>query len=203
MKVKRRVCSAALTLAMTLSLLVTMVLPAGAVDYAGGSGTRNDPYLIATAQQLKNFRDQVNAGDRDLCASLIANVDLAGQDWDPIGLSSSGYVGTFEGNGYAIRNLKISRLSAGTSTGGSTLWGGGLFGIVGKGGVVRGLNVDGTISTQDTVSHHPDIGAIAGGNLGTIGICCNSNESVNMMCCPQIIEPLVIVIRGHFEKMLI
>lgn len=63
MKVKRRVCSAALTLAMTLSLLVTMVLPAGAVDYAGGSGTRNDPYLIATAQQLKNFRDQVNAGD--------------------------------------------------------------------------------------------------------------------------------------------
>ena len=117
MKVKRRVCSAALTLAMTLSLLVTMVLPAGAVDYAGGSGTRNDPYLIATAQQLKNFRDQVNAGDRDLCASLIANVDLAGQDWDPIGLSSSGYVGTFEGNGYAIRNLKISRLSAGTSTG--------------------------------------------------------------------------------------
>ena len=30
MKVKRRVCSAALTLAMTLSLLVTMVLPAGA-----------------------------------------------------------------------------------------------------------------------------------------------------------------------------
>lgn len=136
MKVKRRVCSAALTLAMTLSLLVTMVLPAGAVDYAGGSGTRNDPYLIATAQQLKNFRDQVNAGDRDLCASLIANVDLAGQDWDPIGLSSSGYVGTFEGNGYAIRNLKISRLSAGTSTGGSTLWGGGLFGIVGKGGLV-------------------------------------------------------------------
>ena len=90
MKVKRRVCSAALTLAMTLSLLVTMVLPAGAVDYAGGSGTRNDPYLIATAQQLKNFRDQVNAGDRDLCASLIANVDLAGQDWDPIGLSSWG-----------------------------------------------------------------------------------------------------------------
>ena len=171
MKVKRRVCSAALTLAMTLSLLVTMVLPAGAVDYAGGSGTRNDPYLIATAQQLKNFRDQVNAGDRDLCASLIANVDLAGQDWDPIGLSSSGYVGTFEGNGYAIRNLKISRLSAGTSTGGSTLWGGGLFGIVGKGGVVRGLNVDGTISTQDTVSHHPDIGAIAGGNLGTIEEC--------------------------------
>ncbi|MFQ8927773.1 MAG: hypothetical protein ACLR53_07075 [Evtepia gabavorous] len=82
MKVKRRVCSAALTLAMTLSLLVTMVLPAGAVDYAGGSGTRNDPYLIATAQQLKNFRDQVNAGDRP-CASLIANVDLAGQTGTP------------------------------------------------------------------------------------------------------------------------
>ncbi|MFR2156527.1 MAG: S-layer homology domain-containing protein [Evtepia gabavorous] len=169
MKVKRRVCSAALTLAMTLSLLVTMVLPAGAVDYAGGSGTRNDPYLIATAQQLKNFRDQVNAGDRDLCASLITNVDLAGQDWDPIGLSSSGYVGTFEGNGYAIRNLKISRLSAGTSTGAAPL------GAGCSASWARAAWSGGSMWThhlhQDTVSHHPDIGAIAGGNLGTIEEC--------------------------------
>lgn len=65
MKVKRRVCSAALTLAMTLSLLVTMVLPAGAVDYAGGSGTRNDPYLIATAPAAEELPGQVNAGDRN------------------------------------------------------------------------------------------------------------------------------------------
>ena len=43
MKVKRRVCSAALTLAMTLSLLVTMVLPAGAVDYAGAAAPGTIP----------------------------------------------------------------------------------------------------------------------------------------------------------------
>ena len=45
MKVKRRVCSAALTLAMTLSLLVTMVLPAGAgVTVNGVVGTVSDRY---------------------------------------------------------------------------------------------------------------------------------------------------------------
>ena len=168
---RKRLCSAALALVMAVTLTLALAIPAGAVDYAGGSGTRNDPYLIGTAEQLTRFRDQVNAGSSSLCASLVANIDLNGQEWTPIGVSSSGYKGVFDGNGYAIRNLKIDRLSNGTSAGGNTLWGGGLFGIVGTGGVVRGVNVDGTISLQETTSHFPDIGAICGGNLGTIEEC--------------------------------
>ena len=160
-----------LTLAMAITLTLALAIPAGAVDYAGGSGTRNDPYLIGTADQLVRFRDQVNAGESNLCASLVDNIDLGGREWEPIGVSSSGYKGIFDGNGYAIRNLTISRLSNGTSAGGSTLWGGGLFGIVGSSGVIRGVNVDGTISIQESLTHYPDIGAICGGNLGTIEEC--------------------------------
>lgn len=166
---RKRLCSAALALVMAVAL--ALAIPAGAVDYAGGSGTRNDPYLIGTAEQLKDFRDQVNSGNTGLCARLTANIDLAGQTWEPIGLSSAGYTGTFDGSGYAIRNLYITDISTGTSAGGWTLWGCGLFGIVGKGGVVRGVNVDGTIAMKGENRTDIDLGCVAGGNLGTIEEC--------------------------------
>lgn len=168
---KRRVFSGALALAMLLSLLTALVIPAGAVGYAGGSGTRNDPYLIATANQLARFRDEVNDGSSDLCAKLTANIDLAGQSWEPIGMSSRGYTGTFDGSGYAIRNLYVTDVSDGTSSGTWTIWGSGLFGIIGRGGTVRGVNVDGSIAMTGQQKKDVDVGAIAGGNLGTIEEC--------------------------------
>ncbi len=168
---RKRLCSAALALVMAVTLTLALAIPVGAAGYAGGSGTRNDPYLIGTAEQLKNFRDQVNSGNTGLCAKLTANIDLAGQAWEPIGLSSAGYTGTFDGSGYAIRNLYITDISTGTSAGGWTLWGCGLFGIVGKGGVVRGVNVDGTIAMKGENRTDIDLGCVAGGNLGTIEEC--------------------------------
>lgn len=168
---RKRLCSAALALVMAVTLTLALAIPVGAAGYAGGSGTRNAPYLIGTAEQLKNFRDQVNSGNTGLCAKLTANIDLAGQAWEPIGLSSAGYTGTFDGSGYAIRNLYITDISTGTSAGGWTLWGCGLFGIVGKGGVVRGVNVDGTIAMKGENRTDIDLGCVAGGNLGTIEEC--------------------------------
>lgn len=168
---RKRLCSAALALVMAVTLTLALAIPVGAAGYAGGSGTRNDPYLIGTAEQLNNFRDQVNSGNTGLCAKLTANIDLAGQAWEPIGLSSAGYTGTFDGSGYAIRNLYITDISTGTSAGGWTLWGCGLFGIVGKGGVVRGVNVDGTIAMKGENRTDIDLGCVAGGNLGTIEEC--------------------------------
>ena len=168
---RKRLCSAALALVMAVTLTLALAIPVGAAGYAGGSGTRNDPYLIGTAEQLKNFRDQVNSGNTGLCAKLTANIDLAGQAWEPIGLSSAGYTGTFDGSGYAIRNLYITDISTGTSAGGWTLWGCGLFGIVGKGGVVRGVNVDGTIAMKGENRTDIDLDCVAGGNLGTIEEC--------------------------------
>lgn len=96
---RKRLCSAALALVMAVTLTLALAAPAGAADYAGGSGTRNDPYLISTAQQLAQFRDQVNRGDSDLCAKLVADIDLGGQSWEPIGLTRTGYTGTFDGCG--------------------------------------------------------------------------------------------------------
>ena len=164
---KKRFLSILLTLSLLAGLTVGLALPASAASgYAGGSGTQSDPYRIATAQQLAAFRDQVNAGSTGLCAKLTGNIDLQGQAWEPIGLTSSGYTGTFDGSGYAIRNLYITDVSTGTSSGSWTLWGCGLFGIVGSRGVVRGVNVDGTIAMKGTNATDVDLGCIAGGQPG-------------------------------------
>lgn len=167
----RRILS--LALACVLGAMLLPVMPAqAAADFDGGSGTANDPYIISTAEQLGRFRDLVNGGQETICAQVVDNLDMEMRDWVSIGLSSRGYRGTFDGNGYAIRNLKIDRYSSGTTVdSGSTLYGGGLFGIVGRGGVVRHVNVDGVVSANGTVYNCPDIGAVCGGNMGTVEEC--------------------------------
>ena len=70
---KKRMLSLLLVLVMLLGLLPTAALAAPA---SGGSGTAADPYLIATAQDLVDFRDEVNGSSKKstskLCAKLTA-----------------------------------------------------------------------------------------------------------------------------------
>jgi len=167
----KRILSVFLSLVMLASLLTVAVIPASAVTFDGGDGSRDNPYLISTKAQLEAFRDLVNGGSRSICGALTGNIDLQNDEWTPIGLSSSGYTGTFDGNGYAIKNMQLSRASNGTSSGGSTLYGSGLFGIVGSGGVVKRVNVAGTVSINAESKVNLDIGIICGGNLGTIEEC--------------------------------
>jgi len=164
---KKRIISLFMTLAMLAGLLAVTAVPASAASFDGGDGSRDDPYLISTAAQLETFRDLVNGGKRSLCASLSNNIDLRNAEWTPIGLSSSGYTGTFDGNGYAIKNLQIDKVANGGLGG---LNGGGLFGNLGSSGVVKRVNVGGTVSINGTYDV-PDIGMVVGGNYGTIEEC--------------------------------
>ena len=93
---------------VSYSNLVTMeVVPP--LEFAGGSGTPDDPYLIADAHQLNNVRHRLHAHFK-----LISDIDLGvppyNQDrgWEPIGTSEDfPFQGRFNGNGYVIRNLTI------------------------------------------------------------------------------------------------
>lgn len=78
-------------------------------------------YLIGNAEELKTFRDYVNneAETRveegrnyvNVSAVLTADIDLKGEVWTPICDDSQGtgravrYEGTFDGAGYAIKDL--------------------------------------------------------------------------------------------------
>ncbi len=71
--------------------------------FAGGSGTPDDPYLIADVEQLDNVRHRVNAHFK-----LISDIDLGDRGWEPIGKSwRFPFQGGFNGNGYVIRNLTV------------------------------------------------------------------------------------------------
>ncbi|HIH95609.1 TPA: hypothetical protein HA338_16920, partial [Methanosarcina acetivorans] len=88
--------------------------------FAGGNGTTESPYQIATVKQLDQVRNYL---DKDFV--LTADLDLSGyENWEPIGtfqpLSDDpedeetpnpelAFTGTFNGNGYTISNLTIDQ----------------------------------------------------------------------------------------------
>ncbi len=93
-------------------------------SFAGGTGTKADPYQIATAGQLKLAEKRVNAGEVDINFILTADIDYMDQEWIPIGHCTSetkaadgtvsaasnqyAFSGDFNGNNHVIRNLKIT-----------------------------------------------------------------------------------------------
>ncbi len=67
---------------------------------------------IGTASELKSFRDAVNSGNTysGQTIRLTADIDLAGESWTPIATkkwngSINYFQGTFDGQGYSIKNL--------------------------------------------------------------------------------------------------
>lgn len=73
------------------------------VAFAGGDGTAENPYQIATAKQLVAVRN-------DLAAHYVLNndIDLSSySSWNPIGDAMHSFSGSFDGNGHVIRNMTI------------------------------------------------------------------------------------------------
>ena len=69
-----------LALLLVLTMVFSLMPAALAADTLSGSGTEDDPYLLATAADLKAFRDMANAeASSKLCATLTADIDLGGK----------------------------------------------------------------------------------------------------------------------------
>ena len=69
-------------------------------------------YQIGTADELVWFAKQVNGGSTAISGVLTAEIDLNGFDWTPIGSSAKKFSGSFDGAGYAIKNLTIDYQTA-------------------------------------------------------------------------------------------
>lgn len=127
-----------------------------------GTGTVEDPYLISNASQLRWFASQVNDnGKNSICAQLTNDIDLGNENWTPIGKSgySYQYKGTFDGQGYEIKNVKIDSTSSDQA----------LFGYV-NGGTVKNLTVSGSVKGGNSTA---GIVANFGGSSGSISGCIN------------------------------
>lgn len=97
----------------------TVTQPVEKNDFAGGTGTAEDPWQIATAEQLDRVRENLKGH-----YVLIADIDLSGYvNWTPIGAFRSksdapedaevphpdyAFSGTFDGKGHTISNLTVS-----------------------------------------------------------------------------------------------
>ena len=137
--------------------------------FAGGSGTAGDPYQIANWFHLHNVRDYLDdhfilvnalgsttAGYAEL-ASPAAN---QGEGWQPIGSLYPGpvhwviiesinpFTGSFNGQGYEIRDIFIDRPDEGCV---------GLFGWLGSGGMIQDV---GLVNVAMTGSW--DVGGLVG-----------------------------------------
>lgn len=92
-----------------------------AQNYAGGSGTKNDPYLISNDKELAKLARDVNNGNTSQAFlgkyfKLTADIDLKNGIWMPIGKyynygidngNNRLFFGKFDGNGHVIKNMHI------------------------------------------------------------------------------------------------
>ncbi|MEA1973519.1 MAG: GLUG motif-containing protein, partial [Candidatus Cloacimonadota bacterium] len=101
-----------------LTILVSTTLFADGVMPAG-SGTANDPYLIATLNNLLYLSTNDDLWVEDIYFSQVADIDASNtQTWNggagfsPIGKTSPIFCGNYDGNGHTINNLYINRSSS-------------------------------------------------------------------------------------------
>lgn len=190
MKTQNRVISLLLAACMMLSLCAALPFVASAevVSTSGwdgktatqpeGSGTKDDPYLIADAANLLWLQKQIPAADRvnDSHADVVAgkytakfagmyflqtqDIDLNGKEFMSIGYyfanakRTASFGGTYDGQGFAIRNGKIT--SQNTGHGLNVNWGHGLFGMI------HGATIKNIVLDNVQVEGHGVTGAIVG-----------------------------------------
>ena len=137
-----------------------------ATNYAGGSGTKRDPYQIATGEQLaKLVQDTDTAGKYyKLTADILLN-DVSKENWKSdlprewfaFITDTLTFRGHLEGGGHVVRGLYLNQTPATQTTYCFT----GLLPVLGSGAVVRNVGI-----TDAELSSKGYVGAIAGYSFG-------------------------------------
>ena len=85
------------------TLLIFLLLSAtGWAKYSGGTGEPNDPYRIATPNDLYELRN----GGGDSHFKMINDINMVGfYDSHPLFIIKGGFAGVFDGNGHSISNF--------------------------------------------------------------------------------------------------
>jgi len=204
----KQVLSVLLAVVLVGGVLPMVSVPASAAVGYGSTGkflASIDPPIagsipISTRAQLEAIKNNLNAN-----YYLTRDIDLAGAEWVPIGTSSAPFGGYFDGQGYVIKNLKIT---------GGTYEYNGLFGyaysndiknvglegtdinvtraslsdysiyaggICGSNASISNCYNTGDVSGSGAIAY---VGGICGWNRGTIENCYNTGEVVASVVYP-------------------
>lgn len=171
MKLKQKILTLVLSLCMVAACLPVVAsaetAPQGlwteyaAAAFAGGTGTKADPYQIATAEQLALLAADVNSGAVSKTHTkeyfkLTADIDLSAHVWTPLGYETyasgggdaKAFQGYFDGNGKKITGLYVDERVNGKNRSA------GLFGVIASIGseepIIQNLTVEnGTVFAGD------------------------------------------------------
>lgn len=181
---KKQLLTIALALFATVSFSQTdSWIDYAADSYAGGTGTEDDPYLIATPEQLAKLSADTYGSEAVLTQEMEANdvyeafdgvyfrltadIDLAGHQWMGIGGWSDPdnpeatpdvykFMGVFDGDGKSVSNMNGYF---------------GLFGTTGLFAEIRNVTVASGTVTANAMSAFA--GGIVGDNRGLVENCVN------------------------------
>ena len=161
-------------------------------NFAGGTGTESDPYLISNGAQLKHLADKVNANNgknestnfagvyfkltADIYLNDISNYDnwettAPANNWTPIGEhrgawnTFNAFCGNFDGNGHTIYGMYVNAASNNSS---------GLFGLIAGAGNYQSDTSKRTASVKDLkiangyVKGNQFVGGLTGAGFGTV-----------------------------------
>lgn len=131
--------------------------------FAGGTGTKEDPYLVQTCDHLVNLQALVNMGYtfKDMYIRQEQDLDFTDSTIAPIGKGDAPFEGVYDGAGHVIRNLTIYGKETDAA---------GLFSITN--GKIYNLGLEG--------------GFISGGNCGAIAACAPGKEGLIVNCYTDI-----------------
>jgi uncharacterized membrane protein len=120
-----------------------------------GSGKQADPYQIWTAQDFALLSSYTSILDKHII--LLSDLDLSGIDIYPIG-DLGRFKGTFNGDGYVIRNAVINEPNSKSI---------GIFSYLGAGGELKNLAIE-----DANIIGKIYVGGLIGANFGTVSNCC-------------------------------
>ena len=113
-------------------------------------------YEVYNANGLLEWNEAAR-NDLSINCTLIADIDLTGKEWTPIGTESRPYTGTFDGGTYTITGLTVNQTRNYV----------GLIGCIGSDGTVKNVKLENVNITGDGYF----VGGVAGTNYGTIENC--------------------------------
>ena len=179
---KRRILVFLLALCLAAALVPVTAFAGGGYNFGGGTGTKDDPWLITSREDLIALADRLNS---DVTATnynnfngyyfkQTADIDLKGVAWEPIGYSGGTYfAGNYNGDGHIIANA--SSTGKVDPDGFATA---GIFGWVAFGSV-ENLHVNAANFVATGINEYSYVGGITGVcYLASIKNCSVTNSSL-------------------------
>ena len=185
--IKNRLFIGLLLLSLLLGVTSSGVQAAKSGSFAGGDGTKENPFFIATTEQLDQIRYHLDehfvlAADLEFQEGEFAANGLLGWDgqgWLPIGTEREPFTGTFDGAGHTISGLWMDVRQEELRSEGDFVYAG-LFGY--NQGLVQNVNLNGSFLAGESTDLQKNwiVGALVGVNDGGSVLNCKNNCAVSV-----------------------